>query len=190
MLPGQASALAIAFNEDVGLGAIARAGAFPIGEDGAWAKFAEDKMKRDAQMNHQELLWELGSAVMEAKQVAQGGMNLTMENDLLDNMKEWFEKGGGAMRYAKAVAEPTTGFQLQASEEIQSNEAILSVPVKLTMCRITARNVLISNRGKYLGAELKSTFEKNEVSEVNNLIIKCVIVLCLVGLGIGYISVA
>ena len=30
-------------------------------------------------------------------------------------------------------------------------------------CRVTARNVLLTGRGKYLGAELKSTFEKNEV---------------------------
>lgn len=54
----------------------------------------------------------------------------------------------------------------QAVEDIISGEAVVNVPIKLTMCRISARNVLIKNKGKYLGEELKKTFEKNEVGIV------------------------
>ena len=39
----QVSALAVAFFEDVSLGAISRAGALPMGHDGEWIKYAEDK---------------------------------------------------------------------------------------------------------------------------------------------------
>jgi hypothetical protein len=48
-------------------------------------------------------------------------------------------------------------------EDLNAGEPVLSIPLKLTMCRITARNVLIKSRGHYLGDQLKKTFEKNEV---------------------------
>lgn len=163
MKPDQVNALAASFFEDVSLGAISKAGALPMGTDGEWVKFAEDKLKRDAQLNHQELMWELGSEVAEREFVEAGGMNLTMETELLDGMTEWFQRGGGVLRFVKPNVSKERGFRLIAEEDIDSSETIVSVPVKLTMCRVTARNVLITGRGKYLGAELKSTFEKNEV---------------------------
>jgi hypothetical protein len=157
------NSLSAAFFEDVSLGAISKAGALPMGTDGEWIKFAEDKLKRDAQLNYQELMWELGSEVAERDFVEGGGMNETMEAELLHNMSRWFEKGGGVMRYVKPNVTREHGFRLIAQEDIEAGqEPLVSVPVKLTMCRVTARNVLITGRGKYLGAELKATFEKNE----------------------------
>jgi hypothetical protein len=43
------------------------------------------------------------------------------------------------------------GISLIASEDIDEREAVVMVPLKLTMCRQSARNVLIAGRGKYLG---------------------------------------
>lgn len=93
--------MAAAFFEDVSLGAISKAGALPMGTDGEWVKFAEDKLKRDAQLGYQELMWELGSEVAERDFVEGGGMNLTMETELLDSMVSWFKKGGGVLRFVK-----------------------------------------------------------------------------------------
>jgi hypothetical protein len=50
-----------------------------------------------------------------------------------------------------------------ATEDIAENEVVVQVPIKLTLSRISSRNVLIPRKGKYLGEELKKTFEKNEV---------------------------
>ena len=63
ILPEHAQALAVQFNEDVSLGAIAKAGALPIGEND-WIQFAESKLKKDNSLDHQSLLWELGSEVI------------------------------------------------------------------------------------------------------------------------------
>lgn len=157
------NAMSALLNEDIGMGAISRAGALPMGENMEWVKFVEDKMRRDAEMDHQSLLWELGSEVMEAAQVERGGLNLTQEEDLLGAMKEWFIKGGGTLKYVEPSVTQEEGYQLLATEPIEEGEVVAHIPVKLTMCRITARNVLLPKKGKYLGEELKKTFEKNEV---------------------------
>ena len=107
-------------------------------------------------------MWELGTEVVEKDFIEAGGMNETLEAELLTQMTEWFTQGGGSLRFIKPNVSKENGFRLLASEDIDAHETIISVPVKLTMCRVTARNVLITGKGKYLGAELKSTFEKNE----------------------------
>lgn len=61
-LPEHANAMALQFNEDVSMGALAKAGALPMGEND-WIKFAENKMKKDNALDHQSLLWEMGSDV-------------------------------------------------------------------------------------------------------------------------------
>ena len=50
-----------------------------------------------------------------------------------------------------------------STEDIGSGDAVLTIPLKLIMCKQTARNVLIKGKGKYLGDELTDTFAKNEV---------------------------
>lgn len=145
------------------MGAISRSGALPMGPDGDWLDFAEAKLVRQAQLGHQELLWELGSDVVEQKVLESGGRNNTLEHELMESMLKWFSHGGGILRFIEPVLSKEEGFFLQAKEDINPGEAVISIPMKLMMSRVTARNVLISNRGKYLGAELKSTFEKNEV---------------------------
>lgn len=157
------NAMSVSFNEDIGMGAISRAGALPMGEAMEWVKFVEDKMRRDAEMDHQSLLWELGSEVIENEQRERGGLNITHEEELLAAMKEWFTKGGGTLKYAEPSVTQEDGYQLLATEPLQEGEVVAHVPIKLTMCRISARNVLLPKKGKYLGEELKKTFEKNEV---------------------------
>lgn len=163
MTQGDVNALAVSLNEDIGLGAISRAGALPLGDDMGWVKFVEDKLRRDAQIDHQSLLWELGSQVTEEAQLSSGGMNVSLEMELYHNMTEWFTKQGGVLKYLEPSISKEDGLKLVATEEIHAYDTIISVPLKLTMCRISARNVLIPKKGKYLGEELKKTFEKNEV---------------------------
>lgn len=118
------NAMSVSMNEDIGLGAISRAGALPMGDQMEWVKFVEDKMKRDAEMDHQSLLWELGSEVIEAAQVERGGLNLTLEEQLLGEMKEWFMKGGGTLKYAEPRVTQEDGYQLLATEPIVEGEVV------------------------------------------------------------------
>lgn len=155
--------LQVGLLEDIGFGAISKAGALPMGDDMKWLKFVEDKLKRDNRIDHQSLLWELGSEVAEAEYIQGGGLNVSLEETLLKNLSAWFEAGGGKLRYVKPSVSKETGITLHALEDIEAGEAVIQIPIKLTLCRISARNVLIKSKGKYLGEELKKTFEKNEV---------------------------
>ena len=155
-------AKAIAFNENLGTGAISQAGALPIG-DGQWIKLAEGKLKRDAELSHHGLTWEFGTELAEKRHADKGGLNMTFEQSLLDNMREWVIEGGGAVNFAEPEVFPDGRFRLLAKEDIAQGEAVVSVPFRMIMCRQTARNVLIGQSGKYLGEELAKTFEKDEV---------------------------
>ncbi len=163
MLPQEAKAQALAFAEDIGVGAISQAGALPSGTAGEWLTFAEKKLKNDESLDYQALLWEIGSEVAEKTFVQQGGINVTHELELMEKLEDWFLKGGGKIHFAKPSVSKEHGFQLLATEDVQESEPIISAPLKLIMCRQTARNVLIQNRGKYLGEELNKAFEKNEL---------------------------
>ena len=103
MSVGEISSMALQLNEDIGLGAISKAGALPYGDNMGWVKFAEDKIKRDAKIDHQSLMWELGSSIVEAEQSSQEGkgegFNAAHEQALLDNMTKWFVKNGGVLKY-------------------------------------------------------------------------------------------
>jgi hypothetical protein len=153
--------------EDIGFGAISKAGALPMGDGMKWIKFVEDKLKRDNRIDHQSLLWELGSEVAEIDYIQNGGLNTSLETELLRNLSDWFETGGGKLRYVKPSVDKESGITLHAIEDIEAGEAVIQIPIKLTMCRISARNVLIKSKGKYLGEELKKTFEKNEVRNLS-----------------------
>jgi hypothetical protein len=157
------NALTVALNEDIGFGAISKAGALPMGDALQWVKFAEDKLKRDARIDHQSLLWELGSEVSEMEQAKNGGLNVSLEEELIKNLTAWFIQGGGSLKYVEPVVTKENGLKLQVTEEINDGDTVVNIPIKLTMSRISARNVLLKNKGKYLGEELKKTFEKNEV---------------------------
>lgn len=154
---------AMVFSEEIGLGAISRTGALPMGSQGEWLKLAENKMKKENKLDYQSLLWEMGSEIGENEFISQGGINATYEQELLDRMEEWFIRGGGKLMYAKANRTESDGFKLLATEDLHESDPILAMPMKLIMCKQTARNVVIQNRGKYLGEELQKTFEKNEL---------------------------
>lgn len=159
---GLANANALAFNENVGIGALATAGALPTGAQGEWIELAESKLKREAQLSHHELLWELGSELIEQEQIQRGGLNVTSEEALLTTLVQWVEKNGGKTNYIKPRV-TKTGFSLDALEDIERGEAVVKIPFKLIMCRQTARNVAIGQSGRYLGEELGKTFDENEV---------------------------
>lgn len=162
ILQEDSNAAAITFTEDIGLGAISRAGALPMGSNGEWIEYAEEKLRKENGMDYQSLLWEVGTEVAERRAIDEGGMNITHEQMLLDNMKAWFIKGGGKLNFVEPEV-TADGFKLVASEDIQHGEPVVSVPMKLIMCPQTARNVLVYKKGKYLGEELQKTFEKNEI---------------------------
>ena len=156
------NAMTAQINEDIGMGAISRAGGLPIGENMEWIKFAEDKLKRDNKLQHQHLLSELGSSILEEQAHSSGGMNVSLEEDLIQNVTDWFIAGGGVLKYVQPTVSKDNGLTLVALEDIKTEEAVVNVPLQLTMCRLSARNVLIAKKGKYLGEELKKTFEKDE----------------------------
>ena len=135
-----------------------------MGENHEWVKFVEDKLQRDNKIHHQKLMSELGSSVLEERQRQEGGLNVSLEEELLHNITTWFTTGGGVLKYVTPSVSSENGLTLLAAEDINSEEVVISVPIKLTMCRISARNVLIPRKGKYLGAELKKTFEKDEAA--------------------------
>lgn len=161
--PSELRAHAIAFNEEIGLGAISKTGALPMGGQGQWLELAEKKLQKEEKLDYQSLLWELGSEVAETDQISRGGINITYEEELLKGMEKWFKAGGGQLRYAKPTVTVENGFELIAQEDVEDMEPIITTPLKLIMCKQTARNVVIPNKGKYLGDELKKTFEKNEL---------------------------
>ena len=143
----QANAMATSFSGDVGLGAISKAGVFPMGDDGAWLALVEGKRKKENSMDYHSLLWELGSEVAEKEYIERGGVNVTAENILLENMKKWFHDGGGQLHFADAEMADNHGFRLKVTEEVSADDTVLSVPLKLIMCRQTARNIVILGKG-------------------------------------------
>lgn len=163
MLPQEARAMGVAFVEDIGLGAISKAGALPLGTEGEWLAFAEKKLKQEESLDYQALLWELGSEIIENSQRERGVMNLTHEKELVQKMEAWFYKQGGKIHFAKPTVSLENGFQLIATEDVREYDPVVTAPLQVIMCRQTARNVVIPNRGKYLGDELQKTFEKNEL---------------------------
>lgn len=163
--PADVTALAIGVSEDISMGAISQSGALLMGEDMQWLKFAEDKLKRDHRMSHQDLMMALGSSYEEDIQSKTGsvnGLNISLEEELMMNLTRWFEAGGGVLRYVTPSVSKENGLTLVASEDLHREDDIVSIPIKLVMCRISARNVL-TKKSRYLGEELKKTFEKNEV---------------------------
>jgi hypothetical protein len=108
-------------------------------------------------------LWELGNEVAEQQHLDRGGLNVTAEQEVLDKMKEWFIKGGGKLHFVEPKISRTGGAILVSTEALANGEKVISVPLKLVMCKQTARNVLIKKRGKYLGEELAKTFDKDEM---------------------------
>lgn len=165
-----ASNLATALQEDISMGAIAKAGALIVeDEDGnnegmGWISFAEKKMKRDVKLDHQSSLWFMGSQQIEMAQTNRSSINVTKQDEKLMNLKTWLEQGGGKLSFDQLeYSNNSNSHNFFASEPINEGEIVISIPLKLTMCRITSRNVLVKNRGSYLGDALKKTFEKNEV---------------------------
>ncbi len=157
------SALSVAVNEDIGLGALARAGAIQLGSEGQWISYAEEHIKKQNKMTHSDLMFHLGSMAVEQQTLVLGGLNETLERDLYHNLKEWAEELGANIRFTTPYySKEKGGIRLVTTERIGGEETILKIPLKLIMCRSTARNVLVRRSHKYLGQELSKTFEKSD----------------------------
>jgi hypothetical protein len=149
------------FHEDITHGAIARAGALPSNHEDGWLKLANDKLKKENYLDYHSVLWEIGSEILENRQL-ESGFNETLEFGIFDSLKSWLTSKGGKISFVKPVVN-TSNMHLEATEFIDSNEILLSMPMSLIMCQQTARNVVIYKRGRYLGEELQKTFEKDEL---------------------------
>lgn len=162
------TARAVSFSEHLGQGAISQAGALPMSSDRGggegWVQLAEGKLRRDNELSHTSLMWELGAEMLQKKQRAEGGLNVTHEGLLLANLTTWLQAHGGALSLATPALSRAKGLLLEAAEPLQEGDAVLHVPFKALMCRQTARNVLVGQRsGRYLGEELSKAFEQSEV---------------------------
>ena len=111
-------------------------------------------------------MWELGSEVTEGLYAERGGLNATLEQALMIDLSSWFERKCGRLLFADPLFSASEGYRLTAAEDIVKDDAILTLPVALCMCRISARNVVIRGKSSYLGEELKKTFERNEVCKL------------------------
>ena len=165
-----ASGLATAIQEDISMGAIAKAGALIVqGEEGdnhgmGWISFAEKKVKRDNKLDHHSSLWFMGSQQIEISQRNRSSVSRSKQEEKMKDLKSWLEREGGKLSFDQLeYSNSSYTHQFLASEPINKGETVVSVPLKLTMCRITSRNVLVKNKGSYLGEALKKTFEKNEI---------------------------
>ena len=108
-------------------------------------------------------MFEVGLQAYENQTFAAGGLNMTHEKQIMDSLLEWYEAGGGQLKYAKPVfAGPLIGYELRATESVLPDEAVVVMPLKLMICRVTARNVVIKHKHSYLGEGLRKTFAKNE----------------------------
>jgi hypothetical protein len=83
-----------------------------MGSEGEWLQLAESKLKKDADLDYQSKLWELGTEVAEQAQVVRGGLNITHEEELLSKMDTWFKAGEGKLNYIKPSISRENGFQL------------------------------------------------------------------------------
>jgi hypothetical protein len=133
------------------------------GENDNWVVFAENKLKKDTRLDHQSLLWHMGSQQIEIKQSNRSSINETLDKENMENMKKWLVENGGKISYGKLDYSLNNGHRFMSSESVLEDDVVLSIPLKLTMCRITSRNVLVRNKGSYLGEQLKKTFERNEI---------------------------
>ena len=161
------TARAVAFSEQLGQGAISQAGALPMsserGGGEGWIELAEGKLRRDAELSHTSLTWELGAEMLQKRQRAEGGMNVTQEGLLLTSLTRWLEAHGGSLSLVSPSHSRARGLVLDATEKLHEGDVVLSVPFKTLMCRQTARNVLVGQRsGRYLGEELSKAFERDE----------------------------
>jgi hypothetical protein len=163
-LTESAQALAATTSEEVSGGAVAKAGGLglSIGDD-KWVDYAEKNMRSEKSLSHGSLMFEVGLQAYENQTFAAGGLNMTHEKQIMDSLLEWYEAGGGQLKYAKPVfAGPLIGYELRATESVLPDEAVVVMPLKLMICRVTARNVVIKHKHSYLGEGLRKTFAKNE----------------------------
>jgi hypothetical protein len=162
MTKEQLGAVAIKIGEDVGTGALARAGAVSKGGEGQWIGLVEAGARRKSKFIHGEMIAQLGTLALENQTFSQG-INRTRHQERYDELVAWAEAGGASMSYLKPVWMSDRGaFRLLASETLGADEAFIKLPMKLMMSQITSRNVKIRKTNGYVGAQLKESFESDE----------------------------
>lgn len=163
MTTAESNAIIVQLNEDIGTGALAMAGALKLGNEGQWLQPAIDKVQDKSSLKTPELFLLMAQKEIEKQTIAKKGLNESYEYEIYNNLTEWATSQGAVLRYMTPVFNREKGgIRLIANEPIGSNEHVISIPLKLIISRITARNIPIYKSGRYLGTELKSTFAKSE----------------------------
>uniref|UniRef100_A0A7S1CJE0 Rubisco LSMT substrate-binding domain-containing protein n=1 Tax=Bicosoecida sp. CB-2014 TaxID=1486930 RepID=A0A7S1CJE0_9STRA len=174
--------------DDVANGAIVNTGALPR-DPAAWDKMVAESHKRESpDLPTTEVQWMI--ALREGERLALPGgateeerkkiPGLTPEERAAaaEKMLEWFEEGGGRVNYAEFVTKEQMaelalsvpemdvasrdgrGDALVSTEEVAEGEVVVTMPLKLSLSRVSARNVK-ARRG-YLRDALKPAFERKQ----------------------------
>ena len=161
------AARAVAFNEQIGGGALSQAGALPMGAQGQWIELAEGKLRRDAELSHSALLWELGSELAEAEAASAALSTITTdtsaaaaaaEEEAVAALQSWVLSLGGSLPLSEVQmgghntssgsGSRGGGAALLATEALQEGDVAAALPFRALMCRQTARNVLVGRTGR------------------------------------------
>ena len=145
--------------DDVSAGAIANTGALPR-DANQWMTMAEDSLSRKPLLRHHDVHWLLATAELEhndTEALSDGEEERAATEKLEEEMAAWFAGNGGKMTYAEVDANSTV---LRATEALNDGELVLTMPLKLTLSQVSARNVRL--KGGYLGQHLKKLFDKSQ----------------------------
>lgn len=85
----------------------------------------------------------MGSQQIELEQQNRSNVNVTLQEQKFEHLLKWIEMEGGSVFYGSTQYSRSSGPQLIATEDIADQDKVISVPLKLIMCRITSRNVVI-----------------------------------------------
>jgi len=172
--PGMQSYLtSVAVVKDVQNGAIVNTGALPFNvsewEDLA-QKSREKRDKRTYGRDEIDVAWRIATEMQEkhAKANMTGNSSSSAYPTQTDlELQEWFEKKGGSIRSAQIQQDPDRkGHRrvVRATEDLVANETLLRIPFRLTLNKITMRNVGLACKGKcsFLKEHFGPVFEKKE----------------------------
>lgn len=160
----------LALVDKIAEGAITSSGALPLNTKD-WLEWADKgktrKMRRpfrnfwDPQDRTYRIAQDEGErrAMVNATKIRQ---KRQYPNKFDHELLEWFEKYGGKIHYAKPDGRPDGSRRLIASEDINDEDIVLEVPLKITMNQLTVRNIKAGHTGRYLGEFIGGLFSKNQ----------------------------
>ena len=160
----------VALMDDISKGALTGAGALPS-DTKKWLEFAgkgktrvmrrpfrnfwdpQDRTYRIAQDQGEKRAMVNASKILEKRRFPNS-------ND--HELMEWFTKYGGKITFAKPNGRRDGSRKLVAEENINEDDLVLEVPLKITMNQLTVRNIKAGHSGRYLGEYIGGLFSKNQ----------------------------